>query len=84
MNTSVTLRRRPTGKPVPEDFELVQSEIPEPGAGEALVENLFISLDAGFRNWMDEDAGDDDSGDSDSGDNDSDDNDLDNQEEDED
>jgi NADPH-dependent curcumin reductase CurA len=58
MNTSVTLRRRPTGKPVPEDFEVVQSEIPEPGAGEALVENLFISLDAGFRNWMDEDAGD--------------------------
>jgi len=58
MNTSVTLKRRPTGKPVPEDFEVIQSEIPEAGAGEALVENLFISLDAGFRNWMDEDAGD--------------------------
>lgn len=58
MNTSVTLIRRPKGKPVAEDFEVIQSEIPEPRAGEALVENLFISLDAGFRNWMDEDAGD--------------------------
>ncbi|NDG93360.1 MAG: NADP-dependent oxidoreductase [Gammaproteobacteria bacterium] len=27
--------------------------------GEALIENHYVSLDAGFRNWMDEDAGDD-------------------------
>lgn len=33
--------------------------MPAPGAGEALLENLYISMDAGFRNWMDEDAGDD-------------------------
>ena len=59
MNTSVVLKRRPAGKPVPEDFEVTESETPTPGANEALVENLFISLDAGFRNWMDEDAGDD-------------------------
>ncbi len=59
MNTSVILKRRPTGKPVPEDFDVIQGEIPVPEANEALVENLFISLDAGFRNWMDEDAGDD-------------------------
>ncbi|MFT6436171.1 MAG: NADPH-dependent curcumin reductase CurA [Candidatus Azotimanducaceae bacterium] len=58
MNTSVTLKRRPKGKPVPADFDIVQSEIPEPRADEVLVENLFISLDAGFRNWMDADAGD--------------------------
>lgn len=59
MNTSVVLKRRPAGKPVPEDFDVVESKIPTPVANEALVENLFISLDAGFRNWMDEDAGDD-------------------------
>ncbi len=57
-NTQVVLARRPKGRPVPEDFEVVQTEIPEPGEGEALMQNLFVSLDAGFRNWMDEGAGD--------------------------
>ena len=58
-NTQVLLARRPRGKPVPEDFEVVRNPIPEPGEGEALMQNLYISLDAGFRNWMDEGAGDD-------------------------
>jgi NADPH-dependent curcumin reductase CurA len=44
---------------VPEDFEVVETAVPVPGEGEALLENLYISLDAGFRNWMDEGAGDD-------------------------
>lgn len=58
-NTQVLLARRPRGRPVPEDFEVVQTPIPEPGDGEALMQNLYVSLDAGFRNWMDEGAGDD-------------------------
>ena len=37
---------------------VIQSQIPVPGTDEVLVENLFISLDAGFLNWLDEDAGD--------------------------
>lgn len=37
---------------------MVQTQIPEPGNGEALMQNLYVSLDAGFRNWMDEGAGD--------------------------
>ncbi|MBO6658154.1 MAG: NADP-dependent oxidoreductase [Pseudomonadales bacterium] len=57
-NTQVVLARRPKGRPLPEDFEVVQTEVPEPGEGEALMQNLFVSLDAGFRNWMDEGAGD--------------------------
>ncbi len=57
-NTQVLLARRPKGRPVPEDFEVVQTPIPEPGDGEALMQNLYVSLDAGFRNWMDEGAGD--------------------------
>ena len=57
-NTQVLLARRPKGRPVPEDFEVVEREAPVPGDGEALMENLYVSLDAGFRNWMDEDAGD--------------------------
>lgn len=57
-NTQVLLARRPIGRPVHEDFRVVETEVPTPGKGEALMQNLFISLDAGFRNWMDEDAGD--------------------------
>jgi NADPH-dependent curcumin reductase CurA len=59
LNTQIVLARRPTGKPVVEDFALVETPIPQLSEGEALIRNLYISLDAGFRNWMDEDAGDD-------------------------
>ena len=57
-NTQVTLARRPQGKPQPADFAVVQSPMPIIGAGQALVQNLYVSLDAGFRNWMDADSGD--------------------------
>lgn len=57
-NKQIVLARRPQGKPVSADFELKMTPVPRPGPGEALLQNLFISLDAGFRNWMDEGAGD--------------------------
>ncbi len=58
-NTQVLLARRPHGKPQPEDFALRTVAVPELDAGQALLRNHFVSLDAGFRNWMDEGAGDD-------------------------
>ncbi|MDA0977328.1 MAG: NADP-dependent oxidoreductase [Proteobacteria bacterium] len=58
-NTQVVLARRPQGAPVSEDFSVRETDVPTPGPGEALLENLYVSLDAGFRNWMDEDSGDD-------------------------
>ena len=58
-NTQVLLARRPDGRPVNEDFRVVETDVRSIGDGEALLENQFISLDAGFRNWMDEGAGDD-------------------------
>lgn len=58
-NTQVVLARRPIGQPVKEDFRVIESEVTPINDGEALLENQFISLDAGFRNWMDEGAGDD-------------------------
>lgn len=58
-NAQVLLQRRPLGRPVPEDFETVESAVPVPGDAEALLRNIYISLDAGFRNWMDEGSGDD-------------------------
>ncbi|MGB1424585.1 MAG: NADP-dependent oxidoreductase [Pseudomonadales bacterium] len=58
-NTQVLLNKRPNGTPKVDDFEVIKTEIKDPAEGEALIENLYISLDAGFRNWMDADAGDD-------------------------
>ena len=52
-NTQVLLKRRPMGAPVAEDFEAVTTTIPGPQDGEALIKNEYISMDAGFRNWMD-------------------------------
>lgn len=57
-NKQVVLVHRPVGNPQLTDFEVIESEIPQIKSGQALVQNLYISLDAGFRNWMDEDAGD--------------------------
>ena len=58
-NTQVLLARRPNGAPIAEDFEVRSQPVAPIAAGEALIENHYVSLDAGFRNWMDEDAGDD-------------------------
>lgn len=57
-NRSVVLARRPTGQPVPDDFAVRADPLREPGAGELRLANRFVSLDAGFRNWMDADSGD--------------------------
>jgi len=57
-NHSVVLARRPDGNPQPDDFRVVKTAVPEPGAGQFLMKNRYVSLDAGFRNWMDEGAGD--------------------------
>ena len=58
-NTQVLLARRPNGAPISEDFEVRTQPVAPIASGEALIENHYVSLDAGFRNWMDEDAGDD-------------------------
>ena len=57
-NTQVLLKQRPQGAPVADDFEAVTTTLIRPQEGEALIKNEYISMDAGFRNWMDEDAGD--------------------------
>lgn len=57
-NTQVLLARRPIGRPVQEDFRVTETELAPIKDGEALLENQYISLDAGFRNWMNEGAGD--------------------------
>ena len=43
---------RPHGRPVPDDFALVTSEVPEPAPGQVLVRNLFVSVDPYMRGRM--------------------------------
>lgn len=57
-NRSIVLKRHPTGEIVPEDFALRSGPVPEPSAGAFVTRNLVLSMDAGFRQWMNEGAGD--------------------------
>ena len=46
------LVRRPHGWPVPEDFRLTETDVPDPGEGQALVRNLAMSVDPYMRGRM--------------------------------
>jgi NADPH-dependent curcumin reductase CurA len=58
INKQVVLASRPDGAPREENFRLVETPLRPIEDGEFLVQNLYISLDAGFRNWMNEGSGD--------------------------
>ncbi len=51
---SVVLRRRPTGAPSRDDFDVVSGEIPAPGPGEVVVRNIFLSIDPYMRGRLSE------------------------------
>ncbi|WP_405470115.1 NADP-dependent oxidoreductase [Streptomyces canus] len=55
--TALTVHQtvRPTGFPAPEHFRFVESRVPEPSRGTALVENLYWSVDPYHREMMDAD-----------------------------
>ncbi len=48
-NLQVLLATRPTGYPEAENFEVVETPLPEPGPGEVLVRALYLSLDPYMR-----------------------------------
>ena len=48
----IRLARRPHGEPVDEDFELAVRELREPGEGEVLVRNVYMSVDPYMRGRM--------------------------------
>ncbi|WP_198373615.1 NADP-dependent oxidoreductase [Roseomonas rosulenta] len=51
-NLQILLKRRPVGAPVPEDFDIVETAMPEPGEGQVLVRARFLSLDPYMRGRM--------------------------------
>src|SRR3954452_1966701 len=48
----IQLAARPHGEPKPTDFRLVDVELPDPGAGEVLVRNTYMSVDPYMRGRM--------------------------------
>ena len=48
----IRLASRPRGAPVASDFELAEREVPDPGDGEIVVRNAFVSVDPYMRNRM--------------------------------
>ena len=51
-NRQVLLASRPKGEPTPENFRLVEAEVPRPGPGQMLLRTLYLSLDPYMRGRM--------------------------------
>ncbi len=54
VNRRYLLRKRPNGRIDDSTFELVEEPVPEPGSGQALVQNLYVSIDPTNRAWIGE------------------------------
>ncbi|MCO5145453.1 MAG: NADP-dependent oxidoreductase [Aquamicrobium sp.] len=52
VNRRIVLASRPVGAPAPENFRLEETPVPQPGEGEVLVRNLYLSLDPYMRGRM--------------------------------
>ena len=48
----IHLKSRPVGEPTNENFELVERTLPEPGEGDVLVRNVYMSVDPYMRGRM--------------------------------
>jgi len=51
-NRQWVLASRPTGEPTMDDFEMVESEVPDPGSKEVLVRTQYMSVDPYMRGRM--------------------------------
>jgi NADPH-dependent curcumin reductase CurA len=53
----VVLAERPTGRVDEKTTRLEEADAPEPGEGEALLRNRYLSIDPTIRTWMDDREG---------------------------
>src|SRR3982750_3808105 len=51
-NRQILLASRPRGEPTPDDFRLVEADVPEPGPGQMLLRTIYLSLDPYMRGRM--------------------------------
>jgi NADPH-dependent curcumin reductase CurA len=56
-NRRLVLAERPTGNVDESTVRLEEEETPDPGEGEALIRNRFLSIDPTIRTWMDDAPG---------------------------
>src|SRR3984957_3070325 len=52
LNRQWRLKSRPFGLIKPDNFEFVSEPVPEPGDGQFLIRNVYLSLDPAMRGWM--------------------------------
>jgi NADPH-dependent curcumin reductase CurA len=52
LSREIRLANRPRGAPVPDDFALAEVEVPDPGDGELLIRNAYVSVDPYMRGRM--------------------------------
>jgi NADPH-dependent curcumin reductase CurA len=52
VSREIRLANRPRGAPVPDDFALAEVEVPDPGDGELLIRNAYVSVDPYMRGRM--------------------------------
>ncbi|MCA1636628.1 MAG: NADP-dependent oxidoreductase [Acidobacteria bacterium] len=52
MNKTILLASRPQGMPTPDNFKLVEAEMPRPQEGEVLIRTLYLSVDPYMRGRM--------------------------------
>jgi NADPH:quinone reductase len=52
MNRQIILAARPAGFPSDSDFRLIETPVPQPGPGEVLIRNLWLSVDPYMRGRM--------------------------------
>ena len=51
-NRAVVLRQRPQGLLTWDDLEIVEQPRPEPAEGEALIQTMYLGMDATVRTWL--------------------------------
>jgi hypothetical protein len=51
-NRQILFASHPQGAPTPENFRYAESPIPEPGPGQSLLRNRYLSLDPYMRGRM--------------------------------
>src|SRR5271168_2565806 len=51
-NREIRLKKRPVGMPALDDFELAETAIPTPAAGQVQVRNIYMSVDPYMRGRM--------------------------------
>lgn len=52
VNRQYILAQRPAALPTPEEVPMIESPVPQAGAGEIVIRNHYISLDPAIRGWM--------------------------------